>query len=123
MPGGDRTGPMGMGMRSGRGAGCCSGEKRPGYAAAGFGFRCGQGYGRGFGFRGAGQGRGFGAWTDRSRERAWPQRRRYGIDTIPYGDPEPEMEERMLTRQAEDLQVQLDAVRKRLADIDTAPES
>jgi hypothetical protein len=48
---------------------------------------------------------------------------RYGIDTRPDDRPGPEMEQRMLARQAEDLQTQLDAVRKRLADIDTTPSS
>lgn len=32
MPGGDGTGPMGWGPRSGRAAGYCSGYSRPGYA-------------------------------------------------------------------------------------------
>lgn len=32
MPGGDGTGPMGWGPRSGRAAGYCSGYGRPGYA-------------------------------------------------------------------------------------------
>ncbi len=31
MPGGDGTGPMGRGPRSGRGAGYCMGYSRPGY--------------------------------------------------------------------------------------------
>ena len=31
MPGGDRTGPRGMGSGTGRGAGYCSGSDEPGY--------------------------------------------------------------------------------------------
>jgi len=31
MPGGDRTGPWGMGPRTGRKAGFCSGYKKPGF--------------------------------------------------------------------------------------------
>jgi len=31
MPGGDRTGPWGMGARTGRKAGFCSGYSRPGF--------------------------------------------------------------------------------------------
>jgi len=31
MPGGDRTGPRGMGSGTGRGAGYCSGNEEPGY--------------------------------------------------------------------------------------------
>ena len=58
MPGGDGTGPMGMGPMSGRGAGYCAGYPLPGFmnpvVGPGFG-------GRGFfgrGFRGRGGGRG-----------------------------------------------------------------
>lgn len=121
MPGGDRTGPMGMGTRTGRCAGYCRGENRPGYATAGFGFRCGQGYGRG-GFRGMGPGRGSVAWFNRP----WyggSQGMRYGIDTTMFDRSDPDMEKRLLNRQAEDLQIQLDAVRKRLDEIDTVPSS
>lgn len=117
MPRGDRTGPMGMGMRTGRGAGYCGGEDRPGYMNAGMG------RGRGRGFCGTGLGRGYGGWSDRPVRSDWPRGMRYGIDTRPHDRPGPEMEQRMLARQAEDLQLQLDAVRKRLADIDTAPVS
>jgi hypothetical protein len=55
MPGGDRTGPDGIGPQTGRRLGYCSGYDSPGYTK-GF-FRCGFGYGRGFG---RGYGRGFG---------------------------------------------------------------
>ncbi|MFP4656489.1 MAG: DUF134 domain-containing protein [Candidatus Woesearchaeota archaeon] len=51
MPGGDRTGPMGMGARTGRGMGFCNGYNSPGFARQGFGrkpFRRGfGGFGRG----------------------------------------------------------------------------
>ena len=52
MPGGDRTGPMGMGPMTGRGAGYCAG-----FAVAGFAHRAGGGgfWGRGRG--GGGRGR------------------------------------------------------------------
>ncbi|MDD3800944.1 MAG: DUF5320 domain-containing protein [Desulfuromonas sp.] len=58
MPRGDRTGPQGMGSRTGRGLGYCSGSNAPGYASgagrglAGRGMRrggCGPGFGAGFG--------------------------------------------------------------------------
>ena len=45
MPGGDGTGPMGLGSRTGRGMGYCEGFAVPSYANAGFGM------GRGRGFR------------------------------------------------------------------------
>ncbi|MBC8182623.1 DUF5320 domain-containing protein [candidate division KSB1 bacterium] len=48
MPGGDRTGPRGMGSMTGRGAGYCAGYNVPGYATPGFG--------RGGGFGGGGRG-------------------------------------------------------------------
>ncbi len=52
MPRGDRTGPMGMGPMTGRGAGYCSGFTAPGYAnPVGFAGGFGGGFGRGRGFR------------------------------------------------------------------------
>jgi hypothetical protein len=51
MPGGDRTGPLGLGPRTGRGFGYCTGFGDPGF----FGYRGrGRGFGRGFGWRWAG---------------------------------------------------------------------
>jgi hypothetical protein len=61
MPGGDRTGPVGQGPRTGRGAGYCGPGDEPGFATAGgrggFGFGRGRGFGAGRGF-----GRGWGRW-------------------------------------------------------------
>lgn len=123
MPRGNGTGPMGKGMRTGRGAGYCGGEDRPGCASAGLGFRYGPRSGGGRGFRGAGAGRGFGAWIDRSGESAGRRGRPYGIDTAPHGRTDSETEKRLLERQAEDLQVQLDTVRKRIGEIEAPPVS
>ncbi|MDK2820927.1 MAG: hypothetical protein PWP31_892 [Clostridia bacterium] len=53
MPRGDRTGPWGLGPRTGRGAGFCNGFPTPGYANPGFGPGFGRGRGMGrrmFGF-------------------------------------------------------------------------
>ncbi|MEJ2307079.1 MAG: DUF5320 domain-containing protein [candidate division WOR-3 bacterium] len=57
MPGGDRTGPLGMGPMTGRAAGYCAGYGVPGYInpIPGRGF-----FGRGRGWFGRGMGRGFG---------------------------------------------------------------
>ena len=55
MPAGDRTGPWGLGPRTGRGLGLCAGFAAPGYAYRGPGLGLGRGYGLGRGF-----GRGFG---------------------------------------------------------------
>ena len=58
MPGGDRTGPLGAGPLTGRGAGYCAGFGVPGYANPIPGR--GMGFGRGGGFgRGRGMGRGY----------------------------------------------------------------
>lgn len=56
MPRGDRTGPMGVGPMTGRGAGICTGYDVPGYMNPAFGRGFGGGRGRGFG---PGFGRGF----------------------------------------------------------------
>ncbi|MGI6415636.1 MAG: DUF5320 domain-containing protein [Thermoguttaceae bacterium] len=50
MPGGDRTGPMGMGPMTGRGAGFCAGFATPGFVSGGRGF-FGRGRGGGRGWR------------------------------------------------------------------------
>lgn len=47
MPGGDRTGPMGAGPMTGRGAGLCAGVPAPGFMNRGFGGGFGRGGGRG----------------------------------------------------------------------------
>jgi hypothetical protein len=62
MPGGDRTGSMGQGPRTGRGLGYCSGFDSPGFSG-GTGYGMGRGFGSGRGMhygRGMGGGRGFG---------------------------------------------------------------
>jgi len=59
MPGGDGTGPLGYGSKTGRGLGYCAGYNAPGYANAGFGRRFGRGFGPGFGRGFWGRGRGF----------------------------------------------------------------
>ena len=64
MPGGDRTGPRGLGARTGRGLGYCAGYNAPG-SAYGPGFGYGRGRGRGMTY-GAGRGRGYGrGWAYR----------------------------------------------------------
>ena len=83
MPGGDRTGPLGMGPRTGRAAGYCSGSGMPGYANFGFGRGYGMGYGRGRGFgRGRGPGMGYGrGWRNRNFAAGYPG----WVDDYDYG--------------------------------------
>ena len=56
MPGGDGTGPWGLGSRTGRGFGYCNGFPAPSYVSGSFGGGFGRGRGGGFGM---GYGRGF----------------------------------------------------------------
>jgi hypothetical protein len=51
MPGGDRTGPMGMGPMTGRGAGFCGGAGAPGFMSRMCGAFLGRGRGGGRGWR------------------------------------------------------------------------
>ena len=114
MPGGDGTGPGGMGPMTGRAAGYCAGYSVPGYTnpilgRGGFGFGRGLGRGRsGFGFgRGLGRGRGW----------AYPA---YGYPTFggqayPYV-PEPTAKEEMgmLKEQADFLKQHLEDIQGRV---------
>jgi len=64
MPLGDGTGPIGLGPRTGRGLGHCSGYPYPGYLnpiGRGRGRRFGRGWGYGFG---RGWGRRYGWWNN-----------------------------------------------------------
>jgi hypothetical protein len=119
MPGGDRTGPMGMRAMTGRAAGYCAGFGMPGYANPVAGRGLGMGFGRGRGawgrgFIGGGRGRrnmfyatGLTGWM------------RFGGYAAPYQKPDPEMEEQALKNQAEALQSELDFIKKRLGEIET----
>jgi hypothetical protein len=115
MPGGDRTGPMGMGARTGRGSGYCSGMDRPGFANPVSRRGLGMGAGRGIRFRGQGGGRGWRNWFYAA---GGPGAAPWG----PYGEPAPAAVSTMgkdtLKKQAEVLQSQLDAIRKQLADLE-----
>jgi hypothetical protein len=125
MPAGDRTGPMGMGPMTGRGAGYCSGYGVPGYAnqIAGRGF--GMGWGRGWG---GGWGRGWRwrnwyhatgqpGWARFGYAPAWgaPPAAAYGPYSAP---PSREQEAEFLKTQAEWLQEQLDAISQRIAELE-----
>jgi len=109
MPGGDGTGPMGLGPMTGRAAGYCAGYPVPGYMNPI--------PGRGFGGRGRGFGRGRG-WAARA---AWgvPAAAPPGYGAAPYGwpQPTPEQEADALKGQAEFLQGQLDAIQKQLDEL------
>lgn len=106
MPGGDRTGPLGMGPMTGRGTGFCADFAMPGFmnpwGAYGMGFgrgRGGRGFRRMYGFTG------FPAWA----HFAYPT---YGGAYRPAVSAVDEKE--LLSNQAEFLENQLQLVKKRL---------
>lgn len=122
MPGGDGTGPLGMGSMTGRAAGYCAGYSAPGYANPVPGRGRGFGYGRGFG-RGRGWGRGFGrgfgfGWA------GYP----YAYDN-PYMAPSypanitPKQEADMLRAEAKAMQDEIGAINQRVKDIESAQTS
>ena len=98
MPGRDRTGPLGAGPRTGRGMGYCSGYDLPGYASQTTGV-----YSRlGLGGRGAGRG-----WRNRF----------YATGIPGWVAPSPEQETTGLKAQADSLKAQLEAIQKRIEEL------
>lgn len=137
MPGGDGTGPAGMGQMTGRAAGYCAGYPVPGFMnpipGRGFGFGRGRGsgWGRGYGF-GRGLGLGFrggrgwaGYWGAPYAAPAYPYAGAMPPYTAPYtapygAGPTPEQEADMLKGQAEYFEDALEGIRKRIAELDNA---
>ncbi|MCK4539049.1 MAG: DUF5320 domain-containing protein [Candidatus Krumholzibacteria bacterium] len=127
MPGGDGTGPSGMGPMTGRAAGYCAGNPMPGSINPVYGR--GLGYGRGFG---RGLGRGFrggrswgGYWGDPYGGYTYPYGSAYGAQTVPYAlpygyaaRPSPEQETDILKGQAEYLENTLEGIKKRISELE-----
>jgi len=114
MPGGDGTGPMGMGPMTGRRAGYCTGYSVPGYTNASV-----RGFGRGFA-RGRGFGRGF--WRRGYCSYPGPYYRYYGPTpelTQPYVYPEPTKEEEKtyLEEMVKSMEEELKAIKGRLEEL------
>lgn len=112
MPGGDGTGPRGIGPMTGRAAGVCKGYGAPGYAnpMAGRGRDRGFGRGRGFGWAPPG------AW-------AWgapPYGVPYAPEPMPMPEPTPEQEATALKAHAQHLDGVLADIRKRLDELEAA---
>lgn len=116
MPGGNGTGPMGMGAMTGRAAGYCAGSGMPGYLNA----RFGRGWGAGFGFRRGVAGRGGvgRGWRNRFVAPGLSGWMRSGGDEAPFRSFDPEGERRALRNQASALETELDSIRKRLDEIE-----
>ena len=111
MPGGDRTGPLGLGPRTGRALGYCAGYDSPGFTRGiprgGAGFGYGRGWGRGFGRGFWGHGRGF--W----RRGYYPEP--YYRDVYPV--PTREEEKTYLENMVKDLEAELKAIKERLQEL------
>ena len=116
MPGGNGMGPAGWGPRTGRAAGFCAGYGVPGYANPA--------PGRGFGGRGGRGGRGGwggGGWGRRGFWGGAPFYPAPGPYAAPgYGSPPvaPGDEIEALKAQAQYLQGELEAINKRLAELE-----
>ncbi|MBN1420614.1 MAG: DUF5320 domain-containing protein [Planctomycetes bacterium] len=128
MPWGDRTGPMGMGPMTGRGAGYCAGYGVPGYMNPIPGRGFGMGFGRGRGFGGGGRG-----WRHRFYATGLPGWARFGYG-VPaygapgyappvYGAPTPEAEREFLEGQVESLQSSLAGLKARLDELSAEQEA
>jgi len=120
MPRGDSTGPMGMGAMTGRQAGYCAGYNMPGYLNNAGGRGMGMGFGRGANFGGRGGG-------SRRRNRFFatgvPGKTRFGSFAAPFQQTDPEMEKQALKSQAEYLQSEVDAIKKRLDELNAKAQA
>ena len=108
MPGGDRTGPMGLGPATGRRAGFCAGFSTPGFMNPVFG--------GGGGFWGRGRGR-----RNRFFSGAYPAGPRWGggsfDDTFQGATATKESQVELLKEQADYLNNELDNIKKRMGEL------
>ena len=115
MPFGDRTGPLGQGPRTGRGAGFCGGGAAPGSISP----APGQGFG------GRGGGRGWRNWfhatglTGWQRAAGWPAAYA-GQQEVASPDP---TQIQALKSQTGSLASALEAIRKRLDELEAKPKA
>jgi hypothetical protein len=120
MPRGDGTGPRGLGPMTGRAAGYCAGYPIPGFmnpsgGRLGLGFGYGRGYSRGFG-RGMGRGYGRAYWPAYPYPTTPPPTAYGGGFYQPPVEPKQEME--MLAEEAKYLKEQLEAISKRITELE-----
>ncbi|MCK4871126.1 MAG: DUF5320 domain-containing protein [Phycisphaerales bacterium] len=112
MPGGDRTGPEGLGPMTGRAAGLCAGNDAPGYTNP---------------VRGMGMGRGRNAGGGGGRGRRGGRGWRGGSSAVPLATSEaPAMTNEQqiddLRKQAEQIEITLSALRDRIETLQGAVE-
>ena len=127
MPGGDGSGPAGMGPMSGRAAGYCAGYPVPGYMNPVSGYGFGRGRGRGVG-RGLGLGfRGGRAWSGNWGEpydtAAYGYGPQYQVPPAYYTAPysagmNPEQELDALKGQVEYFEDALEGITKRIQELE-----
>ncbi|MFW6061902.1 MAG: DUF5320 domain-containing protein [Planctomycetota bacterium] len=124
MPGGDGTGPVGMGPMTGRAAGYCAGYPAPGFANPGFVGRWGHGRGRhgGHGWRRWYHATGLTGWQRAAGgyPAAWGP-----MPTGPAAASEPSREEQIdaLQQQAEALRRTMDEVQRRIDELHSQGEA
>ena len=106
MPRGDRTGPMGQGSMTGRGAGYCAGYNQIPGRGFGMGWRGGRGYGWGGGWRRGG----------RFYGPDFPRPFGYYASPVPAHDEESEA--KFLRAEATRIKDTLDEIEKRLAELE-----
>jgi len=118
MPKGDRTGPMGTGARSGRAAGFCAGFEMPGYANTPISGGLGMGRRRrlGGGEGPMAEGRG---WRHRYFSTERPGHRYFANNLSPVQPAYPELEKDYLRNRSQALQSELDAINKRLGEMES----
>ena len=110
MPGGDRTGPTGMGPMTGRGAGFCAGAGVPGFMNRWFrGGFFGRGRGGGRGWRNMFHATGLTGWQRAGMAAPWG---------APAGAVNPEQEIDVLKQQAEQMAGALDSIRQRISELE-----
>ena len=122
MPGGDRTGPRGLGPMTGRAAGYCAGYPVPGYMnpAPGYG-AYGAGHGRGRGYRNWYYATGMPGWARAAI--GYPAFGGYVNPTVSYPyaqQPTVKQEMDMLNQEAELLREQLDVIQDRIESLKKA---
>ena len=112
MPGRDQTGPAGMGVRTGRGVGNCSGNQpaRSSYDGSQFFYGWGSRFGCGSGRR-PGRLNMFSA----TRQPGWRR-----VDTLAAA---PENETLILNNQVETLQSELESIKQRLAQFESTDQA
>ncbi|MBL7081537.1 MAG: DUF5320 domain-containing protein [Candidatus Omnitrophica bacterium] len=122
MPGGDGTGPAGLGPMTGRAAGYCAGYSVPGYMNP----IPGRGYfGGGRGFAGRGGGRGRRNWYYATGLSGWA-RAAQGLPAWGGGGSgvsSPQQEADFLKQQAQAIQEELKSINQRITELESTAKN